>query len=103
MTGPSFHDPSLDSWDAHRGVWQAVTNALPIPAAKEQRRMVQVRVRARVVWERDGTELVEGTSERWAGRAVLVHWNDHRLRTLGCWLDVADVTKLGPTHPVRAE
>ena len=93
MTGPSFHDPAPMSWDSGRAVWQDVLNALPIPPLRRQRHMTRVDVSARVVWERDGVEIVVGRAEWWCGRAVLVHWTDLRLRALGVWLDVADVER----------
>jgi len=96
MKGPTFRDPAGHSWDSSRDAWQDVLNALPIPPERDQRHMTQVRVRARVVWERDGVELVDGRAEYWAGRAVLVHWRDLRLRNLGVWLDVGDVERVRP-------
>jgi len=98
---PTFHDPAGHSWDSSRGRWQYVRNAVAIPPHRRQRHMPKVRVRARVEWERDGVELVDGTAEYWAGRAVLVHWRDLRLRNLGVWLDVEDVERLGPVFTPR--
>jgi hypothetical protein len=94
VTGPTFHDPAGHSWDSGRARWQDVLNAHEIPPYHDQRHIPQARVRARVVWERDGVELVDGRAEYWAGRAVLVHWNDPRLRALGVWLDVGDVERV---------
>lgn len=99
VSGPAFHDPALDGHGAHAADRQTVLNALAIPPAREQRHMPTVRVRARVAWARDGVELVDATAEYWAGRAVLVHWRDHRLQALGVWLDVDDVERIGPLYP----
>ncbi|MFC8732198.1 hypothetical protein ACFT5B_07050 [Luteimicrobium sp. NPDC057192] len=94
MSGPAFHEPARHSWDSGRGQWQDVLNALPIPPYRQQRHMPRVAVLARVEWERDGVEVIDGHAEHWAGRAVLVHWRDLRLRNLGVWLDVADVERV---------
>ncbi|GMA26223.1 hypothetical protein GCM10025864_39820 [Luteimicrobium album] len=94
MTAPTFHDPAGHSWDSGRDSWQQILNAVDIPPFHEQRHMTPVAVRARVVWERDGQETIEGRVGYWAGRAVLVHWRDPRLRVQGAWFDVGDVARV---------
>jgi hypothetical protein len=53
-------------------------------------------VRARVVWERAGEELVDARATRWSGRAVFVTPTRGRSRSgaLGVWLDSRDVVRL---------
>ena len=74
---------------------KAVLNARPIPPQRLQRTDRQhVPVTARVVWERDGEELVDGEAVDWVGRDVLVWWQDRRTRTRGVWLDAGDVHRV---------
>jgi hypothetical protein len=91
-TGPAFHDSALHSWDSHRGFWQDILNELPIP-----RRSLQhdcwVPVTARIVWERDGLELVDTIAYAWFGRKVLVEVLDHRRMIHGVWLHASDVCR----------
>ena len=48
---------------------------------------------ARIVWSRDGEELVETRVIDWVGRDVLVYMWDNRCSTRGVWLDASDVTR----------
>lgn len=49
-------------------------------------------VRARVVWERDGAEWVEGTATRLGfDGAIFVELSDRRCATIGVWLAPDDV------------
>lgn len=64
-------------WDAHRAYWQEITNARPIPPARLQvPARAPVAVRARIVWERDGLELIDSTASYWTARDVLVDIRD---------------------------
>lgn len=53
----------------------------------------QGQVTARIVWSRDGEELVETRVIDWVGRDVLVYMWDNRCSTRGVWLDASDVTR----------
>ena len=92
VTGPAFHDPSHGSWDAYRDQWQDISNALPIPPRRRQHDC-RIPVTARLVWERDGLELVEAVAYAWFGRLVLVEVLDRRQHTHGVWLHVSDVRR----------
>lgn len=91
-TGPAFHDPSLHGWDAYRDQWQDILNGLPIPPRGRQHDC-HIPVTARLVWERDGLELLDTTAYAWFGRLVLVEVLDHRRRIHGVWLHVSDVRR----------
>lgn len=85
------------SWDAHREDWQGILNARPIPPLRVQavaRDLIPVA--ARIVWERDGVELVDTVATGWTSRLVLVLVTDRRTRTRGVWLDPADVRRREP-------
>jgi hypothetical protein len=57
-----------------------------------------IEVRARVVWERDGEEWVQGKAVRWDQHHVLVQIHDPRCQTLGFWLPPADVRRAEGTN-----
>jgi hypothetical protein len=48
-------------------------------------------VDARVVWERDGEEIVNGRASRWINAYVYVAFSDPRLHGSGVWLRASDV------------
>lgn len=50
-------------------------------------------VRARVVWEGDGEQWVDGMAKRWTRDAVFVALGDERLRAIGVWLQPTDVKR----------
>jgi hypothetical protein len=50
-------------------------------------------VRARVVWERDGEEWVDGDATRWTDRVVFVELDDPRHATFGVWVVLGDVRR----------
>ena len=52
-----------------------------------------VRVTARIHWERDGVEWVEGSVKRWTSEYVYVTFPDYRMRRDGVWLEAADVKR----------
>jgi hypothetical protein len=82
------------SWDAYRDLWQAIVNARPIPPRRAQKVAPwPIPIRARVVWERDGVELVDTVATGWTSRLALVEIVDHRWRLRGVWLDAADVRR----------
>lgn len=92
MTGWNFPDPTLLAWDAHAGQWQAVLNELPIPPRHLQHDC-NIRVQARIVWERDGLEVRDTIAYAWFGRKVLVEVRDHRRYVHGVWLHASDVRR----------
>ncbi|GMA31620.1 hypothetical protein GCM10025875_16120 [Litorihabitans aurantiacus] len=53
-------------------------------------------MRARLVWERDGVEWVDGRAMAWTRRLVLVEVLDARLELNGIWLEVCDVRRRLP-------
>jgi len=87
---PSFVSPG---WSAGES-YQTVLNELPIPPYAAQHEIPSVKVRARVVWSDDGEEMIDGTSDAYAGRAVLVHTHDLRLYVRSVWLDADDVERV---------
>lgn len=99
MTGPAFHDPSFGGWDAHRDQWQDVLNEVAIPPRGRQHEC-WVPVTARLVWERDGLELLDTIAYAWWGRLVLVEVLDRRRHIHGVWVHVSDVHRREPEHPV---
>lgn len=71
-----------------------ILNASPIPPLRIQAIAGNlIPVTARIVWERDGVELVETAATGWTSRLVLVLMSDRRTRTRGVWLDPADVSR----------
>ena len=100
VTEAAFHDPSYGSWDSFRDQWQDIANSFPIPPRARQHDC-RIPVTARLVWERDGVELLDTTAYAWCGRLVLVEVLDRRQRTHGAWLHVSDVHRRRPTSPGR--
>lgn len=91
-TGPAFHDSTHSSWDSYRDQWQDIANELPIPPRRLQHDC-WVPVTARLVWERDGLELLDTVAYAWFGRKVLVEMLDHRRYIHGVWLHISDVRR----------
>jgi hypothetical protein len=81
----TFETPRLDC---------ALNESWPVDAATTPDR-TPVPVRARVVWERAGEELIDARAMRWSGRSVMVVPVGRRCRngTLGVWLDADDVQR----------
>jgi hypothetical protein len=52
-----------------------------------------ISVDARVVWERDGEEVVSGKARRWINAYVFVAFHDPRWHGSGVWLRASDVTR----------
>ncbi len=77
---------------ADADLWQEIVNARRAPPAWTQwSDGARYAVVARLVWERDGEELVETWSELSSSNLVHVEVRDPRYRLLGVWLDAADV------------
>lgn len=82
------------SWDTDRARWQTISNELPIPAASAQKvAPVPVPVHARIVWERDGLEVLDAKAIGWTSQEVLVQVLDPRRRIHGVWLPADDVRR----------
>jgi hypothetical protein len=76
--------------------WQRARNERFPPPAIARRLRDQskpIPVTARVVWERDGEEWIDGTAIRWDQRHVLVRLDDRRCSTIGFWLAPEDVRR----------
>lgn len=78
--------------------WQAVTNKhWPSPELARTLRDVpadrQIKVVARVVFEDDGEQLLDGTAVRWTRNHVCVWLNDPRLQVAYVWLAPTDVRR----------
>jgi len=70
--------------------WQKAGNALPVRPSFQNRPPVPVR--ARILWERDGAEGVDGVATRLGfDGAIFVELKDRRCSTLGLWLSLDDV------------
>gem|GEM_PF-929759 len=75
-------------------LWQRILNERPIPPRHLQNiTRMPIPVTARMVWERDGVELVDTVAVDWVGRDVLVRVTGPRRQTSGVWLDAADVRR----------
>lgn len=69
--------------------WQTMLNELP---ARDLPDRPTVPVRARIEWERDGIEWIDGQAKRLdPGAAIYVELRDRRCNTLGAWLAPNDV------------
>lgn len=89
---------AAQSWDAHRDLWQTIVNARDIPPLRFQTIPADpIPVQVRIVWERDGLEVVEAVATGWTSRLVLVDLDDRRARLRAVWLDPSDVRRCGPT------
>lgn len=86
---------TVASWRAQPELFQDPLNALTVPARRAQRDLVPpADVVVRVVWPRDGAEQVKARAVAYTTRAVLCHWAEPRLRTLGAWFPPSDVERL---------
>ncbi len=87
------------TWAANRHLWQAIVNSVAIPSRHLQRDLApKVPVRARLVWERDGQQMIETTCGIWAPTesGPVVHvWlrGDRRAQVKWCWLRVGDTVR----------
>lgn len=74
--------------------WQKIRNDAGARGSYQDRQPVPVR--ARVVFERDGTEWVDGTATRLGfDGAIFVELNDRRCQAIGAWLSPGDVWREG--------
>lgn len=74
--------------------WQRIVNeSWPQGAATIKDQPHPIDVTARVVWEYDGEETVEGRAIRWTRTRVLVAFDDPRWQTVGVWLLPSDVKR----------
>lgn len=74
--------------------WQEIRNAMPARASFQDRPPRSVR--ARIEWEHDGMEGVDGMATRQGfDGAIFVEIKDRRCSTLGVWLHPDDVWWLG--------
>lgn len=70
--------------------WQKILNTAGARASFQER--PPVRVRARIEWERDGVEFVDGIATRLGfDGAIFVELKDRRCSTIGVWLRPNDV------------
>ena len=70
--------------------WQKILNARPARGSFQNRPPAEVR--ARIVWERDGSEGVDGVATRLGfDGAIFVELKDRRCSTIGVWLSPDDV------------
>lgn len=70
--------------------WQKILNARPALGSFQNRPPAEVR--ARIVWERDGSEGVDGVATRLGfDGAIFVELKDRRCSTIGVWLSPDDV------------
>lgn len=75
-------------WDEGR---EGILNDTPVPPRAAQRDLEPPRrVRARLVWERSGPQVVETWATAWTRGRVLVTVLDPRSRTRGAWLSIRD-------------
>jgi hypothetical protein len=77
--------------------WQRATNETWPANPRSIKEQPRIAVRARVVWDEDGEEWVEGHAIRWTQHHVLVSISDPRCHTIGFWLAPADVKRKPPT------
>lgn len=70
--------------------WQKILNARPARGSFQNRPPLSVR--ARVVWDQDGSEGVDGVATRLGfDGAIFVELKDRRCSTIGVWLSPDDV------------
>jgi len=78
------------------GAWhdnlQQVLNARPVPD-RWTRHREGIRVRARIVWSRDGEGYLDTVAFGWTRQLVLVRLDDARSQFRGVWIPVGDVQR----------
>lgn len=90
-----MHDPVIESWYASSHLWQTPTNAVAVPPRRAQRDLEPpIDVLVRVVWPRDGVEMITARAVAYTTNLVLCHWSEPRLQILGAWFDAGDVTRV---------
>lgn len=74
--------------------YQAILNERPIPPRHLQRTdRIPIPVVARIIWQRDGQQLIDTRAWDWVGRDVRVDILDERWETGGVWVDAGDVRR----------
>ena len=87
-------DQLQETWYAHRDSWQPITNARAIPDRRQQHELTTpIPVRVRLIWQRDGTELVDTIAFGWAGQLVHVQVRDVRVRIGFAWVHAEHVVR----------
>lgn len=87
-------DQHLESWYAHRDTWQPLTNAHSVPDRRLQHDLTTpVPVRVRLIWQRDGPELLDTIALGWAGHLVRVQVRDLRSRAAYAWVHAEHVAR----------
>lgn len=77
------------------GRWQRVLNESWPPNPRDIKNRPAIAVTVRIVFERDGEQLLEAQAVRWTGRHVYCEVHDARLQATGAWVDAADVVRRG--------
>ncbi|WP_284250353.1 hypothetical protein [Litorihabitans aurantiacus] len=93
---PGIH-VDVEPWSHER---QELRNARPVPRFFTPCRYPAgpIPVVVRLVWERDGVEVVRGRATAWTRQLVLVEVVDARLMVNGVWLALADVRRQASTE-----
>ena len=79
--------PHQVTWHTNRALWQPITNARAIPDRRRQHELATpIPVRVRLIWQWDGTELLDTIAVGWAGELVHVQVRDVRVRIGFAWL-----------------
>ncbi|MEE6295224.1 hypothetical protein [Georgenia wangjunii] len=71
---------------------QAIVNAHDVPR-RFTRARIPIPVRARIVWEDDGVEVLDTLATAWTAALVLVDVSDRRNRLNAAWIALADVRR----------
>jgi hypothetical protein len=87
-------DQLQETWYAHREDWQPITNARAIPDRRRQHELAApIPVRVRLIWQRDGAELLDTIAVGWAGQLVHVQVRDVRVRIGFAWVHAEHVVR----------
>ena len=86
----------------HEQAWwegrEAIRNGRAVPA-RFTRAREPIPVRARLVWETSGVQVIDTHATAWTRTLVLVRIDDARSQTRGVWLDADDVRRRPPDTP----
>lgn len=89
---PGLYD--VPSYDDLARQHQAILNERPIPPFHLQHLDRQhIPVTIRVVWERDGQQLIDTLAWDWVDRDVRVDILDRRWQVTAVWIDAGDVRR----------
>lgn len=87
-------DQLQETWYAHRDSWQPIINAHEVPDRRLQQELATpIPVRVRLIWQRDGTELLDTIAVGWAGQLVHVQVRDVRVRIRFAWVHAEHVAR----------